>query len=199
MKKLLLKIARTPCLGSLVGWMIAHLSRFLPLHVIHEDENCIVFRHPAPSYPFHLLIMLKAQVRDVSRADEYQLRCVFDAARSAIQTAGLSAPHIMLWTNGGRFQEVRQLHFHLFPSDPDREAGLRELRRIRVGQTEVRECIRGDGANVNLLILHAGAGEFVSVLPRLIDQYNLNARGYSVFRDLSPDSARGSRICVHIG
>lgn len=199
MKKLLLKIARLPWLGALVGWMIAHLSRVLPLRVVADDPCCIAFHHPAPSYAVHLLIMPKTRVRDIARADSTLLNHILETARAAVETLNLAAPHIMLWTNGGRFQEVRQLHFHLFPSDLNREAGLRRLSRFSIGKTEICECIRGDGAAVNLLLLDGDSAEFPAVFSQLLERYDLETRGYSVFRDLSPVTDRSDRIYIRIG
>lgn len=199
MKKLLLKIARTPCMGALIGWMIAHLSPILPLRMIADNRFTVAFRHPAPSYPDHLLIMPKARVRDISRADASLISHVLSAADAAITILNLRSPHIMLWTNGGRFQEVRQLHFHLFPSDLDREADLHELRRIRIGAVPVRECVRGGEGGPDFLILQAGTEAFAAVFPELMVRYRLETRGYSVFWDLSPHAARQGNIFIRIG
>lgn len=195
MKKLLLKIARLPALGKLAGWCIAHLSRVLPLKIAAENGHCIAFHHPVPSYSTHLLIMLKAQARDVSCIGADQYAQITDAARASVRALNLAAPHIMLWTNGGRFQEVRQLHFHLFPSDIDREKDLREVRAFSVGRTAVRECCRKGSASPDLLIMDADDAEFFSVFPLLMTEYGLEARGYSVFQDLS----RPGRFYIRMG
>lgn len=199
MRSMLLKIARLPALGRLIGWCIAHLSRVLPLRIVTENERCIAFHHPSPSYDVHLLFMLKQQVRDVSCISAGQLDDVLSTATAAIERLGLSAPHIMLWTNGGRFQEVQQLHFHMFPSDLDREADIRKSRILSWDCTKICECVRGDGKTPNLLVLNSDSEAFSKIFPRIKEEYHLESRGYSVFWDLSPQAARHNRIYIRMG
>jgi len=199
MKKILLKMARLPFLGDLTGWCIAHLAHVLPLKIVAEDERCIVFRHPSPSYDVHLLVMLQEPARDISCISAEQLSRVLSIAGAAVKKLRLTAPHIMLWTNDGRFQEVRQLHFHLFPSELDREADMREVRAFTICETIVRECIRGDGAAPNLLIVDCDAERFCAVLPLLINEYRLESRGYSVFWDISEQAKRQNRFYIRMG
>lgn len=199
MKKLLLKIVRLPFLGNLVGWCIAHLAHALPLKIVAENERCIAFHHPAPSYEIHLLVMLKEQIRDISCISASRLKDVLSIAEAAVVKLGLSAPHIMLWTNAERFQDVRQLHFHLFPSDLDREADIRKARTVSFGGIEIRECTRGNGVESNLLIIDSGLENFISLLPLIMDRYQLHSRGYSVFWDLSEQAARKDRIYIRMG
>lgn len=199
MKKLLLKIARMPWMGTLIGRCITRLAHWLPLRIVTENADCIAFRHPAPSYSTHLLVMLKAQARDVACITGEQLACIAATAAAAIDKLGLNAPHILLWTNGGRFQEVRQLHFHLFPSELDREADMHAVRTFSVGGTVVRECVRGNSAVSNLLILDASAGEFCAAFAQIANEYRLEFRGYSVFLDLSRQAGRENRFYIRMG
>lgn len=199
MKKLLLKIARLPFFGKLIGWCVAHLAHVLPLRIVQEDEHCIVFHHPAPSYELHLLAMLKTQLQDISCVSASQLRQILSAARASIEKLELSAPHIMLWTNGGRFQEVRQLHFHIFPSELNREDGLRDVHTLNHSGIAIRECARSSSASPDLLILRAGPDELIRILPWLKKEYRLEARGYSMFWDLSPQAERSDRIYIRLG
>lgn len=199
MKKLLLKIARLPSLGRFVGWCIAHLSHVLPLKIIAEDAHCIAFRHPTPSYDEHLLILLKDHARDISCISPAQFSRAASIAEEAIGRIRLSAPHIMLWTNAGRFQDVRCLHFHLFPSELDREAGLRQVRAFSIGKAVVRECVRSGRSESDLLILDADADRFFAALPQLTDSYRLESRGYSVFLDLSNQAMSENRFYIRMG
>ena len=199
MKRFLLKLARLPFLGWLVGWCIAHLAHILPLRIAEENEQCIAFHHPLPSYETHLLIMQKTPARDIACICAEQFRRIIATADAAIDRLGLSAPHIMLWTNGGKFQEVRQLHFHLFPAGLDCEDGLCELRTFSIGETRIRECRRKHSDTADLLIMDAGANEFAAVFSRLMNEYSLETRGYSVFLDLAEQAGRRNRIYIRIG
>ena len=199
MKIFLLKLARLPFLGRLTGWCIAHLAHILPLHIAAENEHCIAFHHPLPSYEIHLLIMQKTPARDIACICAEQLRRMIAIADTVIDRLGLSAPHILLWTNGGKFQEVRQLHFHLFPSSLDREYGLHELRTFSIGETRIRECSHRNSDTADLLIMDGGADEFAVVFPLLMDEYHLESRGYSVFLDLAEHTGRRNRIYIRIG
>ena len=194
LKKLLLRIARIRWLGGLIGWCITHLAHILPLKIVVENDRCIVFHHPSPSYSTHLLAMLKSPAQDVSTITAEQLRSIVEAGNAAVAALNLTAPHILLWTNGGRFQEVRQLHFHIFASENDYEENLTTLVESHIDGMCLREY-----AAKNLLIVEASLEALVLALPFLLEKYNLNERGYSVFFDISPAAKRSDRIYVRMG
>ena len=185
MKKLLLKIARIPALGKLVGWVVKYFGSLLPLKKVVDNREIIVFHHPMPSSSVHLLAMLKAQVPDVRSITPQQFSSVLSAASEAAKKLNLSAPHILVLTNGGRFQEVKQLHFHIYPSETSPESDIRAAGTKIFGGIQVREYMRGDSAQPNLLIADVLPEDFPGVLPAVCNAYAENGRGYRVFCDLN--------------
>jgi len=102
--------------GLLVGWIFAHMSFILPIKRLHETETLLVFKHPKPSYPVHILIVPKKAIgnlADLNEEDNEFLLDVFRIAKSLVEELGINQTGYRLILNGGEFQEVPQLHFHL--------------------------------------------------------------------------------------
>jgi histidine triad (HIT) family protein len=100
----------------LIGWIFARMSFILPIKRLHETENLVVFNHPKPSYPVHILIVPKKAIGSLTDLDEEDnefLLDVFRMAKSMVEELGISQTGYRLILNGGEFQEVPQLHFHL--------------------------------------------------------------------------------------
>lgn len=108
--------ARSPAAGTAVGWGFAQLSPLLPLGRLYETERVVVFYHPKPAYPLHLLIVPKRAVpnlRSLSPSDAPLLVEIVAAARQVVQRLRLDQHGYRLIINGGRYQDVGQLHVHL--------------------------------------------------------------------------------------
>ena len=65
MGKLLFRIARLKIMGTFVGFIVACLPFLLPIKKIAQTKNAIAFKHPAPSYPDHILIIPRKIVQTV--------------------------------------------------------------------------------------------------------------------------------------
>lgn len=103
-----------------MGLIMEHMSFALPVDRLVETSRLVAFRHPKPAYPVHILIVPKKDVRDlVDLADREAgyvsgfsgdlLGCV----KKLVQELNLEAVGYRLIVNGGPFQEVPVLHFHL--------------------------------------------------------------------------------------
>lgn len=71
--------------------------------------------HPKPSYPLHILILPKQPYQtllDVPAGDPF-LGELWLTVQQLVQQYGLAQHGYRLITNGGAFQEVAHLHFHL--------------------------------------------------------------------------------------
>ena len=117
---LLLSVARSTVAGALAGWMFAHLAPWLPVKRLYLSELVIAFQHPRPAYAMHVLIVPRRAIRglgELSDADGALLLEVLRAAGRVAQRLHLEQQGYRLVANGGRYQEVPQLHFHLLSAD----------------------------------------------------------------------------------
>lgn len=75
----------------------------------------VAFYHPRPSYPVHVLLVPKRAVKSLLDLRSDQLEIVADTvtlAQRLVRELELEGGYRLI-VNGGRFQDVGQLHFHL--------------------------------------------------------------------------------------
>lgn len=114
--KLLFSIAKSRVGTLITGWSFAHLSAFIPVDKLYETEWVVAFRHPKPSYPTHILIVPKRQIQSLlalAEADLPVLGEVVKAAQHLARTLALEERGFRLIVNGGAYQDVMQIHWHL--------------------------------------------------------------------------------------
>jgi len=112
----LFALARTPAAGFFVGWLFAHMSFALPLKRLRETESLVAFHHPQPAYPVHILIVPRRAVPDLmalQTADADFFLDLFPTVQSLVAQFNLESTGYRLITNGGPYQDIPQLHFHL--------------------------------------------------------------------------------------
>ena len=112
----LFRLARSPLARFVVGWMFAHMSFAIPVHRLRETRTLLAFHHPKPSYPTHILIVPKKALRslaDLDEADTAFLAELFQTTQGLAAELGLDSTGYRLILNGGKYQDVPQLHFHL--------------------------------------------------------------------------------------
>ena len=76
----------------------------------------MAFHHPRPAYPVHILLVPKrplTALTDLSPADADFMTDLFAAAQSLIAEFNLETNGYRLITNGGPYQDIPHLHFHL--------------------------------------------------------------------------------------
>lgn len=74
----------------------------------------MAFRHPKPSYPFHVLIVPKkaaVSLMQLDASDAAFLTNLYSTVQSLVDEFKLPAYRLIV--NGGEFQDFPQLHFHL--------------------------------------------------------------------------------------
>jgi histidine triad (HIT) family protein len=121
MKAVLFRLARLPFTRWLIGWSFAHMSWAIPVKRLRETNTLIAFHHPQPSYPIHILIVPKrarASLAELTPADADFTADLFAAAQSLVAELGLEARGYRLICNGGAYQDVPLLHFHLISDLP---------------------------------------------------------------------------------
>lgn len=116
----LLSLARTTVGGLLIGWIFTHLSFAIPLKRLRETVTLVAFYHPRPSYPLHILLVPKRAISgllDLSSSDTDFLVDLYHTVQSLVDELGLEQTGYRLVVNGGEYQQIRQLHFHLVSDD----------------------------------------------------------------------------------
>jgi histidine triad (HIT) family protein len=101
--------------GPFIRWAFGHIPRGLP-GLLAETERVVAFRHPRPSYPVHILIVPRRPVASLMALDGDDaglLADVVQVTQSLVCQHGLERRGYRLVVNGGAYQEVAQLHFHL--------------------------------------------------------------------------------------
>jgi histidine triad (HIT) family protein len=118
---LLMRAAQSRIGRSITSWVFAHMSFALPVRRLRETETLIAFHHPKPAYAVHILLVPKkalGSVMDLTPADAGFLTELFETIKSLVVELGLEQTGYRLVVNGGEYQNVAQLHFHLISGDP---------------------------------------------------------------------------------
>lgn len=108
------KILHLRFIAFLIGWIFTHMSFAIPVKRLRETPNLIAFRHPSPSYKFHLIIVPKRQVQtlaDLDAGDTVFLTDLYSTVQSIVKENDLKAYRLIV--NGGEYQDFPHLHFHL--------------------------------------------------------------------------------------
>ena len=118
MKRWLFSVARLPALRPIVRWVFAYMSFLIPVQRLRETETLIAFHHPRPGYPFHVLLVSKqgySSLLDVPPQAADFWRDLIETVQSLVREFHLDTGGYRLIANGGSYQDVPQLHFHLGP------------------------------------------------------------------------------------
>lgn len=118
--QLVYAVAKIKPLRSFVIWGLAHMSSIIPSQVISETDSLICFYHPLPAYPVHILIVPKADIRDLMHLDIEQSDLLWEVSaitRQLVDNLYLDEQGYRLVLNGGLYQEFPQLHFHLIADE----------------------------------------------------------------------------------
>jgi histidine triad (HIT) family protein len=114
--QVLLSIARSSIGTFFIGWIFEHMNFVIPVKRLRETETLLAFYHPQPSYPIHILLVPKkaiASLEELTSEDDALLAEIFRTAQSLVDELNLADSGYRLILNGGDFQDVPQLHFHL--------------------------------------------------------------------------------------
>ena len=119
-KTFLLQLAHSRISRSLIGWGFAHMTFALPVHRLRETPNLIAFDHPKPGYPVHILLVPKKAIPNLASLgseDTGFMLDLFNTVRDLVKELKLEVQGYRLIANGGAYQEVPQLHFHLISGE----------------------------------------------------------------------------------
>lgn len=116
MGRLLFRLARSRFSRLFIRWVFTYMSFAIPVKRLRETETLLAFHHPRPSHPVHILLVPKlpyATLLDVPPDDADFLRDLFETVQSLVREFDLERGGYSLITNGGAYQDVPHLHFHL--------------------------------------------------------------------------------------
>jgi histidine triad (HIT) family protein len=118
---LFFRIARSKPGRLIIGWIFTHMSFIIPVKRLRETKKLVAFHHPAPIYPVHILLVPKKNIGnlvELEDEDDDYLKEVFQIARSLVVELDLAETGYRLILNGGKYQDIPQLHFHLISGEP---------------------------------------------------------------------------------
>lgn len=117
---MLFKLARSAIGKSFVGWIMEHWYGVLPLERLYETGRLVAFRHPQPVYSTHILIVPKKAIPDLTslsaRGEDFVsgfMNDLLGCVSWLVEENQLGTQGYRLIVNGGDFQDIPQLHFHL--------------------------------------------------------------------------------------
>jgi histidine triad (HIT) family protein len=116
LRSLLGKLARGYLFAKMISLIAAHASFLIPGRRIAETAHWYALRHPQPEYPVHILIIPHMVIPDwlsfpVSNPVIYSE--FVELSQQLIREEGLEKRGYRLILNGGGYQSIPQLHFHL--------------------------------------------------------------------------------------
>jgi histidine triad (HIT) family protein len=112
----LFHLARTRPGGWLVRLGFTRMSFAIPVKRLRETPSLLAFHHPSPSYPLHVLLVARRDYHsllDVPPDDSAFFRDLFETVQSLVREFGLEQGGYRLIANGGAYQDIPILHFHL--------------------------------------------------------------------------------------
>lgn len=92
------------------------MSFAIPVHRLRETKTLMAFYHPKASYPTHILIVPKRSIShlgELTAADSDFMVDLFRTVHSLVTELDLETHGYRLIANGGKYQDVPHLHFHL--------------------------------------------------------------------------------------
>jgi len=116
MSKSLFKLAKTPLGDLIIGISFSKFSKLLPVKKLRETNKILAFWHPKPLWEYHILIVPKKPIKSLNKLKKEDLSYIsecFLVAKEIINELGWKEEGHAITANGGKWQEVNQLHFHL--------------------------------------------------------------------------------------
>lgn len=115
-RRWLLFLARCGWLARPFSWLMTYGVTMLPVNRLRETPTLVAFYHPQPVYETHILLVPKRPYSNfmaLDPADTAFLHDLMQTVQSLVQELELEQGGYRLVVNGGAFQDVPHLHFHL--------------------------------------------------------------------------------------
>lgn len=110
------RLADTGWGRALISLGFTYMSFAIPVERLHETKTLLAFHHPRPSYETHILLVPKRSIPNMlslSPADNDFLQDVFSIVGTLVNELELTDTGYSLTCNGGAYQDIPHLHFHL--------------------------------------------------------------------------------------
>ncbi|MFZ6031391.1 MAG: HIT domain-containing protein [Chloroflexota bacterium] len=92
------------------------MTAFMPVNKLRDTELVIAFSHPQSAYKTHILIVPKREIASFAdlRPEDFPIvHEIVRVAQELVNELGLGEKGYRLIVNGGAYQDVAQLHYHL--------------------------------------------------------------------------------------
>ena len=120
LSKFLFAVAKSRVGELIIGWSFAFMTFLIPVDRLYETERVVAFYHPKPSHHTHILIVPKHRIRSLMAVTEAEIPIIQDvilATQHLVKELGLEEGGFRLVVNGGAYQDVMQVHWHLISDD----------------------------------------------------------------------------------
>lgn len=85
-----------------------------PKEFVYEDEQIVAFNDLYPKKPTHLLVIPKEHIADFfDMQDEKTHLAITKGLQHLVEKTGLNQKGYKIEVNGGGYQDIFHLHFHL--------------------------------------------------------------------------------------
>jgi len=114
--RILFRAARSDAAGPVVRFTFSYLSPLLPVRRVVNTREIIGFVHPKPSWATHILLVPKVGIPSLIDMPPQRVGVVteiFRVAKDLGKNIYDGVGPMQLMVNGGTYQDVGQLHFHL--------------------------------------------------------------------------------------
>jgi histidine triad (HIT) family protein len=122
MQGYIFRIARSSIGRIIARWLFSNMSFVIPVKKLRETDWWVVFHHPQPVYPFHVLFVTKGGFLSLMEIPNEKaaevLKDLILIVQSLILEFHLEGGYRLV-TNGGIYQDIPVLHFHLIAGESD--------------------------------------------------------------------------------
>ena len=90
--------------------------KVIPVKKVYEDKLTFAFYHPKPLWQVHMVIVPKKKISVLGDAENSDFKIIghlCSVAAKLIKQLHLELEGYRLITNGGKYQKIKYLHFHL--------------------------------------------------------------------------------------
>ena len=119
--RLFFRIARIRAMGTFVGFMFTCCPFLIPIKKIRQNKSAVSMKHPAASYPAHVLIIPRKIARTIFNLTPKDFMAIIEMT---VEIRKEDDRDFSLIINGGSRQDVMQAHFHLFTGNMAVEKAL---------------------------------------------------------------------------
>lgn len=200
----LFHLARNDLTGPIVRWVFAHAAWILPVRTVATSSTIVAFHHPKPSWDTHILLVPKVGIPSLMQLDQatepivLEIMLLADTIGRDIAKSGQNDHALSLIVNGGAYQDVGQLHFHLVagssvqnyqcpeeaPSDmlisSNSISAFQHPRPIRSTHVVLRPLPDPSEENQPESMTQSQVHALVTTTQRLVQQQSLASTGFSL-------------------